>query len=130
MAAGCCTLNRRTVSILGVTGSIGQSTLDLILGAPDRFEVIALTAHRDVAGLAAAVRATGAKLAVIGDASLHGELVTALQGTSTEIASGDDAVTQAARSGADWTMAAIVGCAGLESTMTALRCGRTVALAN
>jgi 1-deoxy-D-xylulose-5-phosphate reductoisomerase len=121
---------RRTVSILGATGSVGQSTLDLVLGTPDRFEVIALTAHRDVAGLAKAVRATGAKHAVIGDVALHGALADALSGTGTQVASGDDAVTQAACAGADWTMAAIVGCAGLKSTMAALKCGKTVALAN
>lgn len=121
---------RRTVSILGATGSVGQSTLDLILGAPDRFEVVALTAHRDVAGLAKAARATGARLAVIGDPALEGALAEALAGTQTEIASGDDAVTQAACTGADWTMAAIVGCAGLKSTMAALNCGKTVAFAN
>jgi 1-deoxy-D-xylulose-5-phosphate reductoisomerase len=120
----------RTVSILGATGSVGQSTLDLILGAPDRFDVVALTAHRDVAGLAKAARATAAKLAVIGDPALHGALAEALAGTATEIASGDDAVTQAACAGADWTMAAIVGCAGLKSTMAALKCGKTVAFAN
>jgi len=123
-------MNRRTVSILGATGSVGQSTLDLIFGAPERFEVIALTAHRDVEGLAKAARATNAKLAVIGDASLHDALAAALHGTKTEIASGDDAVTQAACTGADWTMAAIVGCAGLKSTMMALKCGKTVAFAN
>ncbi len=120
----------RTVSILGVTGSVGQSTLDLILGAPERFEVIALTAHRDVEGLAKAARATGARLAVIGDPALHVALTDALAGTLTEVGSGDDAVTRAACTGSDWTMAAIVGCAGLKSTMAALKCGKTVAFAN
>jgi 1-deoxy-D-xylulose-5-phosphate reductoisomerase len=123
-------MKKRTISILGATGSVGQSTLDLVLGAADTFDVIALTAHRDVAGLASAARATRARLAVIGDPTLHGALADALAGTETEIASGDDAVTQAACSGADWTMAAIVGCAGLKSTMAALKCGRTVAFAN
>lgn len=123
-------MRRRSVSILGATGSVGQSTLDLILHAPERFEVIALTAQRDVAGLAKAARATGAKLAVIGDASLHGALKDALAGEATEIASGADAVIDAARRPVDWTMASIVGCAGLASTMAALEGGLTVALAN
>jgi 1-deoxy-D-xylulose-5-phosphate reductoisomerase len=123
-------MTRRTVSILGATGSVGQSTLDLILGAPERFEVVALTAQRDVAGLAKAVRATGARLAVIGDASLYQDLKAALDGSGAEIASGPDAVIEAACTGADWTMASIVGCAGLRSTMAALTCGKTVALAN
>jgi 1-deoxy-D-xylulose-5-phosphate reductoisomerase len=123
-------MTRRTVSILGATGSVGQSTLDLILDAPDRFEVVALTAQRDVAGLAKAVRATGARLAVIGDPALHQELKAALDGSGAEIVSGPDAVIEAASIGADWTMASIVGCAGLRSTMAALTCGKTVALAN
>ena len=123
-------MSRRTVSILGATGSVGQSTLSLILGAPDQFEVVALTAQRDVVGLAKAVRATNAKLAVIGDASLHQELKAALDGTNTEIASGPDAIIDAARRPVDWTMASIVGCAGLRSTMAALEGGLTVALAN
>jgi 1-deoxy-D-xylulose-5-phosphate reductoisomerase len=120
----------KSVSILGATGSVGQSTLDLVLREPGRFEVIALTANRDVAGLAKAARATNAKLAVISDPALHGALAEALNGTDTEIASGDDAITDAACRDADWLMAAIVGCAGLKSTMAALKCGRTVAFAN
>lgn len=123
-------MTRRKVSILGATGSVGSSTLDLILKAPDRFEMIALTAQRDVDGLARAVRATGAKLAVIGDATLHGALAEKLAGSGAEVASGPQAVIDAACTGADWTMASIVGCAGLPSTMAALKCGKTVALAN
>ena len=122
--------SRRTVSILGATGSVGSSTLDLILHAPDKFEVIALTAQRDVAGLATAVRATNAKLAVIGDAKLYEALKSALDGLDVEIAAGPDAIIDAARRPVDWMMASIVGCAGLESTMAALEGGLTVALAN
>jgi 1-deoxy-D-xylulose-5-phosphate reductoisomerase len=122
--------NRRTVSILGATGSVGSSTLDLILNAPDQFEVIALTAQRDVAGLAKAVRATNAKVAVIGDASLYSDLKAALDGSGAEVAAGPDAIIDAARRPVDWTMASIVGCAGLKSTMAALEGGLTVALAN
>ncbi len=123
-------MNRRTVSVLGATGSVGSSTLDLIMGAPDQFDVVALTAQRDVAGLARAVRVTGAKLAVIGDAGLYNDLKAALEGTATEIAAGPDAIIDAARRPVDWTMASIVGCAGLKSTMAALEGGLTVALAN
>ncbi len=123
-------MSRRTVSILGATGSVGSSTLDLILHAPDQFDVIALTAQRDVAGLAKAVRATGAKLAVIGDASLYEALKATLDGSGAEIAAGPDAIIDAARRPVDWTMASIVGCAGLKSTMAALEGGLTVALAN
>ncbi len=123
-------MNRRSVSILGATGSVGSSTLDLIFHAPDQFDVIALTAQRDVAGLAKAVRMTGAKLAVIGDASLYEDLKAALDGSGAEIAAGPDAIIDAARRPVDWTMASIVGCAGLKSTMAALEGGLTVALAN
>lgn len=121
---------KRTVTVLGATGSVGTSTLDLILREPDAFEVIALTAQRDVDGLAKAARATGARLAVIGDASLHGALADALRGGRTEVASGAGAIVEAAAAGADWTMAAIVGSAGMRATVAALGQGRTVALAN
>ena len=121
---------RRTVSILGATGSIGTSTLDLIERAPERFEVIALTAQSDVAGLADAARRTGARLAVIGDPAAYGPLKAALAGSGVEAAAGPDALIAAARGGADWTMAAIVGSAGLAPVMAALESGGTVALAN
>jgi 1-deoxy-D-xylulose-5-phosphate reductoisomerase len=120
----------RSVTILGATGSVGQSTLDLVARAADRFEVVALTAHRDVAGLAALARRHRPNLAVIGDASLHGELNAALAGTGIETAAGEGAICDAAASGADWTMAAIVGTAGLKPVMRALEGGGTVALAN
>ena len=121
---------KRTVTILGATGSVGRSTLDLIQRNRDRFEVVALTAHRDVAGLAEAALGVGAGRAVIGDESLLGELRDRLAGSQTEAAAGREAVLEAASSGADWTMAAIVGTAGLAPTMAALGGGRTVALAN
>jgi 1-deoxy-D-xylulose-5-phosphate reductoisomerase len=121
---------RRTVTVLGATGSVGGSTLDLISRAPDQFEVVALTAHRDVAGLAKAARQVGARRAVIADESLLGPLAEALAGSGIEASAGEEAVLDAASAGADWTMAAIVGCAGLAPTMAAIRGGRTVALAN
>ena len=120
----------RSVTILGATGSVGRSTLDLVARAGDRFEVTALTAHRDVAGLAELARRHRPKLAVIGDAALHGELQAALSGTGIQTAAGEGAIADAAASGADWTMAAIVGTAGLKPVMRALESGRTVALAN
>ena len=120
----------RSVTILGATGSVGRSTLDLVARAGDRFEVVALTAHRDVAGLAGLARRHRPKLAVIGDAALLAELKAALAGTGIEAAAGEAAVADAAASGAEWTMAAIVGTAGLEPVMRALEGGRTVALAN
>jgi 1-deoxy-D-xylulose-5-phosphate reductoisomerase len=121
---------RRSVAILGATGSVGRSTLDLIEREPERFEVLALTAHRDVEGLAAAARRVGAGRAVIADETLLEPLRAALAGSGAEAAAGEEAILEAAGAGADWTMAAIVGTAGLSPTMAAIRGGRTVALAN
>ncbi|HEX8063498.1 MAG TPA: 1-deoxy-D-xylulose-5-phosphate reductoisomerase [Allosphingosinicella sp.] len=98
--------------------------------APERFEVLAVTAHRDVEGLAEAARRVGAERAVIADETLLEPLRAALAGSGTEAAAGEEAVLEAAGAGADWTMAAIVGTAGLSPTMAAIRGGRTVALAN
>ena len=120
----------KRVTILGATGSVGSSTLDLIEREPERFEVVALTANSDVAKLAAAAIRTNARLAVIADASRLPALSQALAGTGIDVAGGADAVCEAARLDCDWTMAAIVGCAGLKPTMAALEQGRTVALAN
>ncbi len=120
----------KTVSILGATGSIGQSTLDLVQRAPEAYQVLALTAAKDVEGLAAAARATNAKLAVIADETLYDALKTALSGTNIGVAAGPQALVEAAKLEADWTMAAIVGCAGLAPTLAALETGKTVALAN
>ncbi|WP_420141164.1 1-deoxy-D-xylulose-5-phosphate reductoisomerase [Sphingomonas sp.] len=123
-------MTRRTVSILGSTGSIGTSTLDLIERDPEAFEVVALTAQRDAEGLARAAIRTNAHLAVIGDPDCHDALRKALAGTGIATAAGEGAIVAAAELDADWTMAAIVGTAGLCPTMAALRRGRTVALAN
>ncbi len=120
----------KTVTILGATGSVGTSTLDLVMREPGAYRVLALTAQTDVAGLARAARATQAELAVIGDASLYDALKEALRDTNIAVAAGPEAVVETAAAGADWTMAAIVGCAGLRATLAALRSGRTVALAN
>ena len=120
----------RSISILGATGSIGRSTLDLIEREGDAFDVIALTARSDVEGLAAAARRTRARHAVIGDERLYPALKQALAGSGTQAAAGCEAICEAAAMGADWTMAAIVGTAGLKPVMAALTQGKTVALAN
>ncbi|MEO6114327.1 MAG: 1-deoxy-D-xylulose-5-phosphate reductoisomerase [Sphingomicrobium sp.] len=123
-------MSRRTVSILGATGSVGTSTLDLIERHPERFEVVALTAASNVAALADAARRTGAKLAVIDNPELLGDLKDRLAGTGCRAATGREALFEAAAGDAEWVMAAIVGCAGLEPVMAAVEAGRTVALAN
>lgn len=120
----------RSVTILGATGSVGTSTLDLVERAPERFRVKALTANGDVAGLAAAAIRTRAELAVVADEGCYADLKVALSGTDIAVAAGRQAVIDAAASGADWTMAAIVGCAGLEPVMAAIGQGGTVVLAN
>ena len=120
----------RRISILGATGSVGTSTLDLVERHPDRFEVIALTAATNAAALADAARRTGAKLAVISDETKLSELRDGLSGTACRAATGHDALIEAAAGDAEWVMAAIVGCAGLEPVMAAVDAGRTVALAN
>lgn len=123
-------MTRKTVTILGATGSIGRSTIDLIARNPERFEVIAVTAQADVAGLAKAAGQVRASSAVIGSEEHYPALKAALEGSGIEAAAGRAAILDAAGSGADLTMAAIVGSAGLEPVMAALRSGRTVALAN
>lgn len=120
----------KTVTILGATGSIGGSTLDLIEREPEKFDVLALTANCDVAKLAAAAIRTNARRAVVADAACYADLKSALAGTGIEAAAGADAVCETAAMGADWTMAAIVGCAGLKPVMAAIEQGKTVVLAN
>jgi 1-deoxy-D-xylulose-5-phosphate reductoisomerase len=120
----------KTITILGATGSIGTSTLDLVEREPDRFEVLALTANCDVARLAAAAIRTNAKLAVVADESCLPDLRAALAGTNIGCAGGRAAVIEAASLGADVTMGAIVGCTGLEPVMAAIAGGKTVILAN
>lgn len=120
----------KTVTILGATGSVGTSTLDLIERDPDRFNVRALTANCDVERLAAAARRTRAELAVVADESCLPALREALRGTDTNVAGGAQAVCDAARSGADLTVGAIVGCAGLRPVMAAVEQGGTVVIAN
>ena len=120
----------KTVSIFGATGSVGQSTLDLIRQHPGQYEIIALNANGNAAELAALAREFSAQVAVVAEDSAYAELKQLHAGSGTEAASGTDALNAAAAMGADWTMAAIVGCAGLPPTLEALRCGKTVALAN
>ena len=120
----------KRVTILGATGSVGTSTLDLIERQPDAFEVVALTANCDVAKLADAALRTEAKQAVVADERCLPELRDRLAGSGVTAAGGADAVCGAAAMDADWTMAAIVGSAGLKPVMAALERGGTVALAN
>jgi 1-deoxy-D-xylulose-5-phosphate reductoisomerase len=120
----------KTVTILGSTGSVGCSTVDLLQAAPERFRVLALVGNRNGEKLAEQARALNADWAVCADPAQYPALKDALAGTQTRVACGPDAVLEAARLGADWTMAAITGVAGLAPTLAAAEGGRTVALAN
>jgi 1-deoxy-D-xylulose-5-phosphate reductoisomerase len=123
-------VSKRSITILGATGSVGASTLDLVRRNPDGWQVEALTAHSNVADLAALAKEFGAKIAVIADDTRLGELQDALAGSQVEAAAGRTALCEAAARPADIVMAAIVGCAGLGPVMAAIEQGSTVALAN
>lgn len=120
----------RSVTVLGSTGSIGKSTVDLLQGHRGKFHVRALTANKNVTLLAQQARALNAELAVVADESLYNDLKSALSGTGIRAAAGTAAVLEAAELPCDWIMAAIVGAAGVEATLRAIRQGSTVALAN
>ena len=120
----------RSISILGATGSVGASTLDLIRHNREDWRVEALTANGNVAELASLAREFGARVAVVADERCLAGLREALAGTGIEAAGGAAALCEAATRGADVTVAAIVGCAGLGPTMAAIEQGGAVALAN
>ncbi len=120
----------KTLTILGATGSIGQSTLDIVRHHRDRFAVDALVANANIAQLAADAREFGARLAVTADEGRLEELRDALAGSGIEAAAGERAVLEAAARPVDMVMAAIVGVAGLKPTLAAVEAGNTVALAN
>jgi 1-deoxy-D-xylulose-5-phosphate reductoisomerase len=124
----------RRVVVLGSTGSVGVSTLDLLDQASRHgsaeVEVLALTAGRNVRKLAEQAHEWRPQMAVIADPALLDDLREALQGSGVEAAAGPEAVVEAAGMGADWVMAAIVGVAGLAPTLAAARSGAVVALAN
>ncbi len=120
----------RTISILGATGSVGASTLDLIRRERGEWRVIALTANSNAAELAALAIEFSAEIAVVADETCLPALRAALSGSGIETSGGPTALIEAASRPADLTLAAIVGCAGLAPTMAAIEQGRTVALAN
>jgi len=124
----------RKVSVLGSTGSVGTSTLDLMAAAEEtgsgRFEVEVLTGGRNVALLAEQCLRWKPRLAVIENEAGRAELMDRLAGSGIEVAGGSDAIVEAASRQVDWVMAAIVGAAGLRSAWTAAGTGTTLALAN
>src|ERR1700729_1398247 len=120
----------RSVTVLGATGSIGDSTMDLLRASPDRYRVEALTAHTNVQGLAKLAREFGARYVAVADPARMGQLKDAVAGTPTGSGAGESAVVEAAARPADWVMAAVSGAAGLKPALAAGDRGATVALAN
>ncbi|PCI51343.1 MAG: 1-deoxy-D-xylulose-5-phosphate reductoisomerase [Alphaproteobacteria bacterium] len=120
----------KTVTILGSTGSVGCNTLDLIGRNPEAYDVVALTANRNVTELASQAIKFNVQYAVIADEDCYQELKDALNGTGIKVTAGQQALNDAAQLSAEWVMASIVGAAGLGPTLSAIRRGATVALAN
>jgi 1-deoxy-D-xylulose-5-phosphate reductoisomerase len=120
----------RTVTLLGATGSVGSSTVDLLRREPAQYRVEAVTAHRDAAALARLARELNVRFAAVADPAAYDELKAALSGSGIETAAGPAAMVEAAQRPADWVMAAITGAASLAPTLAAAERGATVALAN
>jgi len=124
-------VRRQRLTILGATGSIGASTLDVVARHPDRFEVVALTGHRRLDVLETQCRRHQPRYAVVGDIGDAKRLALSLAGTGTEVLAGPNALDQVASlADVDVVMAAIVGAAGLPPTLAAVRAGKRVLLAN
>ncbi|MCH7630578.1 MAG: 1-deoxy-D-xylulose-5-phosphate reductoisomerase, partial [Proteobacteria bacterium] len=123
-------MTTKSVTILGSTGSIGVNTLDLISRDMAAYEMIALTAHKNVERLIEQARKFKPEMAVIGDPGLYGALKEGLEGTNIQALAGNEAIIEAASAPASWVMAGIVGAAGLKPTLAAIRRGATVGLAN
>ncbi len=121
---------KRKIAILGATGSIGKSTVDLVEHHRDRFELVAVTSGTNVEALADIARRTAAKLAVVADGTRLRALQELLAGTGCRAAAGLEGLIEAATGEAELVIAAIVGCAGLRPVMAAIDAGKTVALAN
>src|SRR5688572_33498 len=113
-------MTRRRVTLLGATGSIGQSTLDLVSRNPEQFEIEALTARSSVGELAEAAKRLHAKLAVVADPSHYAALKEALAGSDVEAAAGPEALVEAAQRPSEILVSAIVGAAGLAPTLAAV----------
>ena len=123
----------KKVTVLGATGSIGDSTLSILsegAGSDQQFEVVALTANRNVQKLAQAAKTTNTGFAVISDPRKYLDLKEALSGTDIEVAAGPDAVLEAASRSTDTVVSAIMGAAALPPTLEAIKQGANVALAN
>jgi 1-deoxy-D-xylulose-5-phosphate reductoisomerase len=120
----------RRITILGSTGSVGESTIDLVTRNRDAYQVVALTAHSNWEKLSLQAKALQPEMVALADVTGYSALKAALAGTGIAVVAGEEAVCDAARLDADWVMAAIVGAAGLKPTLAAVERGICVALAN
>ncbi|MGM4962459.1 1-deoxy-D-xylulose-5-phosphate reductoisomerase [Tardiphaga sp. 1201_B9_N1_1] len=120
----------RSITVLGATGSIGDSTMDLLRASPERYQVEALTANGNVEGVVKLAKEFNARFVAVADESKLDELRAALAGTGIASGAGDSAIVEAAERPADWLMAAVSGAAGLKPALAAVDRGATVALAN
>lgn len=124
-------MTTRSISVLGATGSVGCSTMDLVAqGEEGQYEIVALTAKSNVKDLVEQAQTYRAKFVAIADEREYDGLKSALAGTDIACGAGESAIIDAAAMDADWTMAAIVGAAGLKPTLEAVRRGASVAFAN
>jgi 1-deoxy-D-xylulose-5-phosphate reductoisomerase len=121
---------QRSITILGSTGSIGDSTIDLLCRTPEKYRVVALTAQKNAKKLAEQALRLKPDFVAIRDESAYGELKQLLSGSGVKIGAGAEALREAGAMDADWVMAAIVGAAGLKPTLEAVKRGAMVALAN
>ena len=121
---------RKRVTILGSTGSVGCNTVDIVRRRPEAFEIVALTANKNVDLLVKQALELRPKLAVIADPARYAALKAGLSGTNIAAAAGAEALVEAASLPADRVLAAIVGAAGLAPTLAATRTGTVVGIAN
>jgi 1-deoxy-D-xylulose-5-phosphate reductoisomerase len=120
----------RSVTLLGATGSVGASTVDLLKREGKRYRVEAVSANKSSAALAALARQLGVRFAAVGDPACYGDLKDALAGTGIEVGAGESGLIEAAERPAEWVLGAITGAAGLKPTLAAADRGAIVALAN
>ncbi len=120
----------RRITILGATGSIGMNVIDLLARNEADYEVVALTANKNVEQLARLAIKHKAEIAVVADENSYSALKEALAGTDIEVAAGEDALVEAAGRSVDITMAAVVGAAGIRPSLEAIKQGNCLALAN
>ena len=123
-------MKKKSLIILGSTGSIGQSTLDVVRAQPERFSVSALVGNQNIDQLVADAKEFQPQLVVTADPERYLELKDKLAGSGIEVAAGEQATIDAAAIPADMAMAAIVGASGLKPTMKAIETGTAIGLAN